>query len=112
MRMLMKVSMPVEVSNRAIVDGSFGKTVQAILEEQKPEAVYFIADNGKRTGHIIVNLKDLSELPALAEPWFQAFNASIEITPAMTPQDLAAGAAGMERAAKKYGSLAKGAGAD
>src|SRR5580692_4216248 len=75
MRMLMKVSFPVEAGNRAIVDGSLPKTIQAILEEQKPEAVYFVAEGGKRTGYLFLDLKSTADIPGIAEPWFLAFNA-------------------------------------
>jgi hypothetical protein len=50
-----------------------------------------------------VDLKDPSHIPALAEPWFLAFNASAEIHPVMTPEDLAKAGPAIERAAKKYG---------
>ena len=48
-------------------------------------------------------MKDASQLPAIAEPWFLAFNAAITVKPAMTPQELAgpAGAA-MESAVKAH----------
>jgi len=38
--------------------------------EQKPEAAYFIADGGKRTGFPIVNMEDASQLAGSSEPWF------------------------------------------
>ena len=69
-----------------MLDGSLSKTIQAILEEQKPEAVYFVAEGGKRTGYLFLDLKSTADIPGIAEPWFLAFNASIEATPAMTPQ--------------------------
>jgi hypothetical protein len=111
MRMLMKVLLPVEAGNRAIADGSLAKTIQSILEEQKPEAAYFVAEGGKRTGYLFLDLKNASDLPGLAEPWFLAFNASIEATPAMNVQDLAAAAPGIEAAVRKYGAIARGASA-
>ena len=53
-------------------------------------------------------MKDSSELPAIAEPWFLAFNARLTLRPAMSPQDLANAAPGIEHAVKTFG---KGAGA-
>lgn len=112
MRMLMKVSIPVENGNRSIADGSLGKTIQSILDEQKPEAAYFVSENGQRTGYIVVDMKSSSDLPGMAEPWFLAFNASVETTPAMNLQDLGASRPGMEAAVRNYGGRVRGAGAD
>ena len=47
--------------------------------------------------------KDPSQIPAVAEPWFLAFNASVEIHPVMTPADLAKAGPAIEQAVKKYG---------
>lgn len=112
MRMFMKISIPVEVGNRLIADGSLPQTIQAILEEQKPEAAYFVAENGMRTGYIVLDLKSTADMPGIAEPWFLAFNASIEAKPAMTVQDLAAAGPGIEAAVRKYGKATRAAGAD
>jgi hypothetical protein len=42
---------------------------------------------------IFLEMRDVSQIPAIAEPWFLAFNASIEIHPVMIPGDLAKAAA-------------------
>ena len=52
---------------------------------------------------LIVNLDKESDIPRFAEPWFLAFNASVELTPAMTPEDLAAAASDLEAAVKSFG---------
>jgi hypothetical protein len=104
MRMLMKVSFPVEAGNAAARSGTLGTKVKGILDELKPEAAYFVANEfGQRCGYIIFDMKETSQIPSIAEPWFLAFNASITITPAMTPQDLAAAGSSIERAVKKFG---------
>jgi hypothetical protein len=100
--MLMKVSFPVEAANAAAKKDGLG-VIRRILEEQKPEAAYFIADGGMRTGILIVNLAAASDIPRLAEPWFLALGASIELTPAMVPEDLASAAPAIEAAVKNYG---------
>jgi hypothetical protein len=102
MRFLMKASMPIDAGNAAISDGSLSKTIQAILADLKPEAAYFLADKGQRTAYVIFNMQDASQIPAIAEPWFLAFNASIEIQPVMVPEDLGKATPAIEAAVKKY----------
>jgi hypothetical protein len=101
MRMIMHVYMPVEVFNAAVRDGSAGAKMQKILAQQKPEAAYFSEYHGQRSGILIVDLKEPSEIPKYAEPWFLTFNAKVELHPAMTLQDL--GAAGLDALGKEWG---------
>jgi hypothetical protein len=108
MRMLLKVSFPVEAGNAAIRSGTLGSTIKRILDDLKPEAAYFAEDNGERTGYIFFDMKEVKELTAIAEPWFLAFNARVTLRPAMTLKDLADGASGIEKAVKAYGKGAKG----
>jgi hypothetical protein len=108
MRMLLKATIPVEAGNAAASNGTLGTTIQKILAALNPEAAYFTEDAGERTGWIFFDMKNSSEIPAVAEPWFLAFNAKVTLRPAMNPQDLAAGLHGLEQAVKAYG---KGAGA-
>lgn len=102
MRFIMKMAMPTETGNALIKSGKLGPTIQSILEEQKPEAVYFTAENGKRTAYVVVDIADPSQMPRLAEPWFLAFNASVEFLPAMKPEDLMKAGPDLENAAKKF----------
>ena len=102
MKIFLKVEIPVEAGNALAKKGKLRETIQSILKEQKPEAVYFTEMNGNRTALIFINLTDASQIPALAEPWFMAFNASIEFHPVMTPEDLAKAGPAIEKAAKKY----------
>ena len=103
MRFLVKARMDVETANALARAGKLGSTIQSILEELKPEAAYFVADEGQRTAILVINMEDPSELPAVVEPWFLAFNADIEATPAMIAEDLEKAGPAIEQAVKKYG---------
>jgi len=104
MRMLLRVSIPVEAGNAAAKAGTLGTTIEKILGDLKPEAAYFFADDsGQRSGSMVFDLKDPSEIPAVAEPWFLAFNAQVSLRPVMNPQDLAKAVPGINKASKEYG---------
>ncbi|HEX3036975.1 MAG TPA: hypothetical protein VHT73_17950, partial [Thermodesulfobacteriota bacterium] len=64
MRFLLKVSIPVEAGNEAARKGRLGETIAAILDEQKPEAVYFLDQNGQRTALIFFEMQEASQIPA------------------------------------------------
>jgi hypothetical protein len=105
MRMLLRVSIPVEAGNAAAKAGTLGSTVQKILADLKPEAAYFFADdNGNRSGSIVFDMQDSSEIPGIAEPWFLAFNAKVSFRPVMSPDDLGKAAPSIAEAVKHYGS--------
>ena len=98
MRVMMKVSIPAEAGNKALRDGSLPKTMTAFMEDAKPEAAYFIAEGGNRTGIFFFDLKDPSSLPSASEQFFMNFNAAVEVTPAMNAEEMKAG---VERAMKR-----------
>ena len=101
MRMLMNIIFPLEPFNSAVRDGTVGSKMNAILEQIKPEAVYFTDLNGQRGGVLVVDVKDASDIPALAEPWFLTFEADVEFRIAMTPEDLAR--ADLDKLGKTWG---------
>ncbi len=109
MRTLLKVSIPVEAGNAAIQNGTLPKTIETILNDLKPEAAFFCDDHGKRTGFIVFDMKDSSQIPAVAEPWFLAFDAQVELHPVMNVDDLKKSVPGMERAVQNYRAFRKAA---
>jgi hypothetical protein len=98
--MRMHLQFPLEPFNTYVKDGSAGQKIQKILEAIKPEAAYFTEQHGHRGGMLVVNLKDSSDVPMFAEPWFLRFNAHVEFRVAMTPEDL--GRANLEAHGKKW----------
>jgi hypothetical protein len=99
----MKVSIPTDIGNAKMKDGSLPKTLKAMLDDLKPDAVYFTEEYGSRTMLAVINMSDASQMVRMAEPSFLAFEASVEFHPAMTLDDLMKGAPDMEMAARKYG---------
>jgi hypothetical protein len=103
MRFLLKVIMDIEAGNRLAKAGKLGATIQSILADLKPEAAYFLDTDGQRSGLLFLEMQDASQIPAIAEPWFPALNANVEIHPVMVPGDLAKAGSAIEAVAKKYG---------
>jgi hypothetical protein len=101
MRMLIHVRIPHKEFNAAVRDGTAGRKLNRILEETKPQAVYFTEYNGQRGAIMIVDVADPSRIPSLFEPWFLTFNADVEAHLVMTPDDL--GRAGLDELGKKWG---------
>ncbi len=101
MKMLIDFNFPLEPFNTLVRNGTVGQKIQQILEDIKPETVYFSERGGKRGGIMIVDVADPSKVPAIAEPLFLTFNASVEFCVAMSPEDL--GRAGLDELGKKYG---------
>ncbi|MGO8815560.1 MAG: panthothenate synthetase [Terriglobia bacterium] len=100
MRILVRVTFPIEPFNTLVKNGSAGAKMKHILDELKPEAAYFTEFTGHRGGILIVNMESTSQIPAIAEPWFLTFNAQVEFHPVMLPEDLAK--AGLDALGKKW----------
>jgi hypothetical protein len=98
--MLLHVRIPHKEFNAAVREGAAGKKLNRILEDAKPEAVYFTEYNGQRGAILIVDLDDPSKIPSLAEPWFLTFHADVEFHAVMTPDDLKR--AGLDALGKKW----------
>jgi len=103
MRFMLKVTMPVETGNALARKGTLGSTLNTILQDLKPEAVYFTEIGGQRTAFIVLDMTDTSQIPAIAEPFFIALQASVEFHAVMLPSDLEKAGPSIEAAAKKYG---------
>lgn len=91
MRTMIRITVPVEAGNKAIKDGTLPKTIADTMERLKPEAAYFFTDRGVRTGIMVVDFKDVSDIPAIAEPLFTGFDAAVEFIPVMNADELKKG---------------------
>ena len=103
MRFLCKARLDIETANDLAMEGKLGSTIQSIMEDLEPEVAYFVADEGQRTAVFVVDIEDASQIPAIAEPWFLAFDAEFDAVPAMVAEDLATAGPAIDAASKKYG---------
>lgn len=101
MRMLVKVQFPIEPFNTMVKNGTAGETIEKVMGDIQPEAAYFTAMDGHRGAILVVDLPDASKMPAVAEPLFLHFDATVEFHPTMTPADLAS--AGLDELGQRYG---------
>ena len=93
MRTMIRITVPVDACNKAVQDGTLQKIVSDTMERLKPEGAYFFADRGVRTSIMIVDCKDVSDIPAIAEPLFIGLNAAVEFIPVMNAEELKKGLA-------------------
>ena len=100
MRMMLTANLPHEPFNSLVRQGKVGTIIGSILEELKPEAVYFTEQHGSRCAVLIINVADVSRIPTFAEPFFLNFNADCRFRIAMTPDDL--GKAGLDELGRKW----------
>lgn len=100
MRMLVHVEFPHEQFNAAVRDGTVDQKVNRILEDAKPEAVYFTEYDGRRGVILIVDVEGPAQVPRYSEPWFLTFNADVKFHIVMKPGEL--GKAGLGVLGKKW----------
>ena len=93
-------TLDVKASNKAIIDGTLPKIMKDTAERLQPEATYFLAQDGCRSCIMVFDLKDPSDIPAIAEVFFLNLNAKVEFSPVMNADDLQKGLAKWEKNSK------------
>src|SRR5690242_1060003 len=101
MRVLLQTIFPTEPFNELVKSGKIGAIMQRIMEDVKPEAVYFTEQDGKRSGLFVINLASPSDIPKVAEPFFLTFNAECHLRDPRSPEGFRT--AGVGALAKKCG---------
>ena len=91
MRMMLRWTVPVDKGNAVVTDGSVGPIIESLMERLQPEAAYFFPEGGERSGMMIFDMKDSSEIPGITEILFQGFDAAVEFLPVMNAEDLKRG---------------------
>jgi hypothetical protein len=98
--MLLTVEFPHEPFNSLVRSGKAGQVLGRILDAIKPEAAYFTEQDGMRGGIFVIDVKNPSDVPAFAEPFFLNFHANCKFRIVMGPEDLKK--AGLEELGKKW----------
>jgi hypothetical protein len=93
MRVMARVSIPVQEGNRAVSDGSLPSLIQRTAERWHPEAMYFTTFDGRRTAYLVFDMPSAPDIPTFAEPFFTQLNAEVELAPVMDSADLQKGIA-------------------
>ncbi len=106
MRFMVTFRIPMDEGNAAVKDGSIGQTIEAIVDDLKPEAAYLAPIDGMRGGYLVVNMDDASQLPAVLEPLFLGLGATVQIDPAFTLDDMDKVMETLPQVTQKYGSRA------
>ena len=101
MRMFLNVRIPHEPFNTLVIEGKVGEIMRRILDDLKPESIFFTEQSGTRGAVAIIDVENSSRIPFFAEPFFLNFNADCEFRIAMSPEDL--GKAGLDELGKKWG---------
>ncbi|MFQ5690811.1 MAG: hypothetical protein ACE5HQ_11125 [Gemmatimonadota bacterium] len=91
MRMMFRCTVPVEKGNAMVKDGSMGTVIETLLGQLQPEAAYFLAEGGKRSGMVFFDMKESADIPRIAEVLFQDADAAVEFVPVMNADDLKQG---------------------
>lgn len=91
MRMMLRATMPVEKGNEMIRSGELQETIESVIQQLEPEAVYFYEEDGTRAALYVFDMEGSWQIPAMVEPLFQKLNASVRLTPVMNAEDLQRG---------------------
>jgi hypothetical protein len=83
--------MPTEYGNKMLQDPNFQKKLEGVLNQIKPEAVYFTPIEGERGIYMIVNLPSADMIATISEPLWMTFNCKLDLQPVMELKDLQQG---------------------
>lgn len=91
MRVMIRCHLDREAGNLAMADGSLPQVLGQVFGLIRPEAAYFLTENGQRSFYAFADLASPELIPQVAEPLFQRLGGSVEFLPVMTQDELAAG---------------------
>jgi hypothetical protein len=88
--MMLSVTFPTAKFNELWRKGEIGPKIKQILDDIKPEAVYFgKGEGGQRGAVVIVDVPAAADIAQFTEPWYLVLEASIQVCHCMTVEDIA-----------------------
>lgn len=100
MKMLLSVDFPPEPFNSLVRSGEISDLIERILKDIRSETAYFTEQDGHRGAIFVLEVKNASDVPRLAEPFFLKLNADCRFRILMTPEDLQK--AGLDKLGRKW----------
>jgi hypothetical protein len=88
-KFLIKIPMPTPAENPAVAAADFKDRMLALVKQVRAERAYFATeDDGRRIDYVVVNVADATELPAMAEPFYDWLGVKVEFLPQMSAEDV------------------------
>ena len=91
MRTMLRWTVPVEKGNQAVIDGTMPKSIEWLMTKLNPESAYFFPNGGKRSGQMVFDMADPSQIVEIAERLFEDLDAAVEFAPVMNVEDVMKG---------------------
>ena len=85
------------------VPSVFAAMLPKLLEDLKPEAAYFYAEDGLRAGHFIVQMKDSTQILEIGERVWFALGGHVEMVPVMNGDDIQKAMPSLPSIVSKFG---------
>jgi hypothetical protein len=103
MRMMVKFTFGAGGGNEILRSGKINTLLQQVMEDLKPEAAYFYAENGQRSGHFIIESQDSVDLVRVCEPLWFGLKADVAMIPVMNGEDIQRGLGELQGIIQRYG---------
>jgi len=88
MRTLVRWTVPAGAGNASVKNGAMKNVLESLAKQLRPEAAYFLSQDGLRSGMMVFDMKDPSEVAIVAEQLFQQLEANVSFSPVMNADDL------------------------
>ena len=86
MRFLMKVAIPTAAENAAVSDPKFNEELRGLFLKLGAEASYSNTLDGQRFDYALIDIPDVTQITAVAEPVFRFLKVKPEFLPEVAPQ--------------------------